>query len=136
MTTQTTASADIDVVRAGFESLARGDLATFTDMFHTDATWNHRNEDRFGGVHRGNDNIVAFITESVQLTAGTLRPVPTAFMANGSGQVAVPTHLTASRPDGRTFDDLQVLLFTVDGGRVRAVEQFIGQPRAATAFWA
>jgi ketosteroid isomerase-like protein len=136
MTTQTTASADIDVVRAGFESLARGDLAAFTDMFHTDATWNHRNEDRFGGIHRGNDNIVAFITESVQLTAGTLRPVPTAFMPDGAGRVAVLTHLTASRPDGRSFDDQQILVFTVDGGRVRTVDQFIGEPRAATTFWA
>jgi ketosteroid isomerase-like protein len=135
MTTQTSATADVDLVRAGFETLARGDLAAFTDLFHADATWNHRNEDRFGGIHAGNDRIAGFITESVQLTAGTLRPLPTAFMPDGAGRVAVLVHLTASRPDGRTFDDQQILLFTLDDGRVRRVEQFVGRPHAATAFW-
>ena len=136
MTTQTMADADIAAVRAGFEAVARGDLAAFADGFHPDATWNHRNDDRFGGIHHGSDGIVAFLAESVQLTAGTLRPVPTAFLADGEGRVAVLTHLTASRPDGRVFDDRQVLVFTIEGGRARAVDQYIGDPAAATAFWA
>jgi ketosteroid isomerase-like protein len=134
--TNQTAQSDVDTIRSGFEALARGDLAAFTDVFHTDATWNHRNEDRLGGIHAGSDGIVAFVTESMQLTAGTLRPMPTAFMADGEGRVAVLVHITASRPDGRTFDDQQVLVFTVDSGRVRTVDQFVGEPHAVTAFWA
>ncbi|HKS98900.1 MAG TPA: nuclear transport factor 2 family protein [Rugosimonospora sp.] len=135
MTTQTTADTDIAAVRAGFEALARGDLAAFTDGFHPDATWNHRNEDRFGGVHHGSDGIVAFVTESMQLTAGTLRPLPTNFLADGQGRVSVLVHITASRPDGRSFDDRQVLVFTLDGERVRSVDQYVGEPRAVSAFW-
>lgn len=138
MTTETTANAatDIDAVRAGFQSLAQGDLAAFTDGFHPDATWNHRNEDRFAGVHRGSDRIVAFVVESMQLSGGTLRPAPTAFMADGQGRVAVLVHLTAGRPDGRHLDDQQILLFTVEDGRVRAVDQFVGAPDVVRAFWA
>ena len=30
------------------------------------------------------------------------------------------------RPDGRSFDNPQVVLFTVDGDRVRTVDQFVG----------
>ena len=137
MNTQTTdTTADIDAVRAGFETLARGDLAAFTDGFHPDATWNHRNEDRFAGIHAGSDKIAEFILESVHLSGGTLRPAPTALMADGSGRVAVLVHLTAARPDGRTLDDQQILLFTVEDGRVRAVDQFVGQPDVVRAFWA
>jgi ketosteroid isomerase-like protein len=135
MTTQTLA-ADIAVVRSGFEAAAAGDLAAFQDKFHADATWNHRNDDRHGGVHRGSDGIVAFLAESAQLTAGTLRPVPLKITADGEGLVMVLTRVTATRPDGRAFDDRQVLVFSLDGDRVRGVDQFVGDPAAAKAFWA
>jgi len=137
MTTDTATSSDISVVRAGFEALGQGDAAGFAERFHADATWNHRNEDRHGGIHRGRDAIMAFIGESAQLTAGTLRAVPMSPpMADGEGRVVVPTRVSATRPDGRSFDDAQVLLFVVDGDRVRSVDQFVGEPAAVAAFWA
>jgi hypothetical protein len=48
----------------------------------------------------------------------------------------VLVRLSASRPDGRTMDGPQVVLVTVEGGRVRAIEQFVGDPAAVAAFWA
>ena len=136
MTTATAADADIAVVRAGFESFARGDLAAFAELFEPEATWNHRNPDRLGGVHRGRDGIVAFIVESGALTAGTLRAVPERYLGDGQGLVAVTTRVSGTRPDGRSFDDAQILLFTLGGERVRSVDQYIGDPPAVTAFWA
>jgi ketosteroid isomerase-like protein len=129
-------ASDADVVRAGFASLAAGDLAGLGDMFHADATWNHRNDDHFGGVHHGRDGILAFIGESGQLTAGTLRAVPSAVMADGAGTVVVLTRVSATRPDGRSFDDAQVLVFAVDAGHVRSVDQYVGDPPVVKAFWA
>jgi hypothetical protein len=105
-------------------------------MFHPDATWNHRNNDRLGGVKEGVDAIVGFLGESMELTAGTLRPVSGIFMPDGAGHVAVVTRISGTRPDGRSFDDTQILMFTLDESRVRAVDQFVGDPTAVTAFWA
>jgi ketosteroid isomerase-like protein len=130
------AATDIEAVRAGFSAVAAGDLAGFAAMFHPDATWNHRNDDRLGGVKQGVDAILGFLAESMELTAGTLRPVPEVFMPDGRGRVAVLTRITATRPDARTFDDTQILLFTLQDGRVNAVDQFVGDPTAVTAFWA
>jgi ketosteroid isomerase-like protein len=134
--TTTTADTDVAVVRAGFQAVANCDLATFRDQFHPDATWNHRNDDRLGGVHRGSDAIVAFLAESMRLTGGTLRPVPLAYLTDGDGRVAVLTGISGTRPDGRSFDDRQILLFTIEHGRARSVDQFVGDPEAVTAFWA
>jgi ketosteroid isomerase-like protein len=136
MSTDTATGADIAVVRAGFEAFARGDIGAFGDMFDADATWNHRNDDRLGGLHQGRDGILAFIAESGQLTAGTLRAAPESFMADGDGHVSVLVRVSGSRPDGRSFDNPQILLFTVAGDRVRSVDQFVGDPGAVTAFWA
>jgi hypothetical protein len=48
----------------------------------------------------------------------------------------VLTRVSATRPDGRSFDDPQILLFTLESGLVQAVDQFVGDPSAGTAFWA
>jgi ketosteroid isomerase-like protein len=133
--TETTRT-DVDVVRAVFGAFATGDLAALSDLLHPDATWHHRNEDRLGGIHRGADPVVAYLTESALLTAGTLNAVPQSVMADGDGHVAVLVRLSAGRPDGRTMDGPQVVLVTVQSGRVRAIEQFIGDPAAVAAFWA
>ena len=135
-TTTTTADAHAAVVRAGFDAFGRGDLAAFAELFEPDATWNHRNPDRLGGIHAGIDAIIAFLVESGRSTAGTLRAVPTAMMADGDGHVCVLTRVSATRPDGRAFDDAQVLVFHVEGERVRGVDQYVGDPPAVTAFWA
>ena len=34
------------------------------------------------------------------------------------------------------MDGPQVVLVTVEGGRVRAIEQFVSDPAAVAAFWA
>jgi ketosteroid isomerase-like protein len=128
--------ADADVVRALFGAFASGDLATLTDLLHPDATWHHHNDDRLGGIHRGSDAVIAYLTESALLTDGTLHAVPQSVLADGAGHVAVPVRLSASRPDGRSVDGPQVVLVTVEDGRVRAIEQFVGEPAAVAAFWA
>ena len=136
MTTETTTATDVAVVRAGFEAFASGDIAGFADMFAPDATWNHRNDDRLGGIHQGSDGIMAFIGESAQLTAGTLRAEPQAMMGDGQGNVAVLVRVSATRPDGRSFVNPQILLFKVAGDHVQSVDQFVGDPSAVKAFWA
>lgn len=135
-TTSTGTSTDVDVVRAVFGAFASGDLAALSDLLHVDATWYHHNDDRLGGIHRGADAVTAYLTESALLTAGTLRAEPQSVMADGEGHVAMLVRLRASRPDGRAVDGPQVVLVTVDGGRVRAIEQFVGDPAAVAAFWA
>jgi ketosteroid isomerase-like protein len=134
--TTVTAADDTAAVRSVFDAFAGRDLAALGTLFHQDATWHHRNHDRLGGRHRGSDGITAYLAEAAQLTSGTLRPVPMSFMADGEGRVCVLVQVTGTRPDGRSVDDPQVALFTVEDGRVRCVEQYVGDPAAVTAFWA
>ena len=63
----------------------------------------------------------------------TRKPVPQTFLPDGQGHVAVLTQITGTRPDGRTLDDTQILLFTLTDGLVASVDQFIGDPAVVTA---
>lgn len=134
--TGTTADQDIGIVRSVFASFERRDLAALSTLFHPDATWHHRNPDRLGGRHRGSDGIAAYLAESAQLTAGTLRPEPQSVLADGAGHVCVLVQISGTRPDGRTFDDQQAVLFAIENGQVRSVDQYVGDPAAVAAFWA
>ncbi len=135
-TTDTTAQADVVAVRAGYDAVAAGDIVAFAACLHPGATWNHRNPDRLGGIKQGIDEIVGFMAASMELTAGTMRAVPHVFMPNGEGHVAVLSRISGERPDGRTFDDTQILYFQLENGKIRSVDQFIGDPPAVTDFWA
>jgi ketosteroid isomerase-like protein len=134
--TGTTALTDTDVVRAVFQAFADADLAALDGLLHADAAWYHRNDDPLGGIHHGSAAMIAYLTQSAQLSVGTLRAVPQSFMADGQGRVCVLVRLTAARPDGRTMDGPQLVLLTLDGGRVRSIDQFVGDPAAVAAFWA
>jgi ketosteroid isomerase-like protein len=136
MTINWATDTDVDVVRAVFEAFAHVDLAALGELLHADATWNHRNDDRLGGVHHGSDGVMAYLAQSAQLTGGTLRAVPQSFMADGAGRVSVLVQVSGTRPDGRSFDNPQIVLFTLDGDRVRSIDQFVGDPPAVAAFWA
>jgi ketosteroid isomerase-like protein len=116
--TTTTASSDVATVRAHFEAFGHGDLAAFAARLDPDATWNHRNDDRLGGIHRGRDGITAFLGESAQLTGSNIHAEPQAIMADGEGRVAVLVRMTGERLDGRTFDVPQILLCAVDSARL------------------
>jgi ketosteroid isomerase-like protein len=135
-TASSTTPTDTDVVRAVFQAFADADPAALGGLLHANSTWHHRNADRLGGIHRGSDAIIAYLAQSAELTTGTLRAVPQSLMADGQGRVCVLVRLTAARPDGRTMDGPQLVLVTLDGGRVRTIDQFVGDPAAVAAFWA
>ena len=104
MTASTTTATvtDVDVVRALFGAFASGDLAALSDLLHADATWHHHNHDRLGGIHRGADAIIAYLTESALLTAGTLhaerpRSWPTARATSPCRCGCAPAAPTAAR---------------------------------------
>jgi hypothetical protein len=71
----------------------------------------------------------------MELTAGTLKPVPENFQPDGPGRLDVLTRFSGQPPDGRTCDDSRFLRFAVSNGLVTSVDQYIDDPAAVTAFW-
>jgi hypothetical protein len=88
--------------------------------------------------------VVAALSVTGDLTRRAVGPRPPApcalfrsrFMGDGEGRVRMLVRVSGSRPDGRAFDTPQVTVFALDGGRVRSVDQFVGDPAAVAAFWA
>lgn len=131
--TTTITAAEATVLR-GFAAFATLDTETLGVVFHPDVVWTHRNDDRFAGAKAGWPAVAAFFGESAELTAGTLRVEPQTTMSRGD-LVTVIARVSATRPDGRSFDDMQMLLFRLEDDRAVAVDQYVGDPAAVRAFW-
>ncbi len=135
-TTQNTSSVqenNVAQIRKGYEAFAAGDMASLTESFHPDAVWNISPAGVITGNYRGRDAIFAFFAQTLQETNGTFRVVPGAFAATGD-QVFVQQRTSGER-NGRSLQSGAVVVFTVDGGRVREVREYIADHPAAEAFW-
>ena len=120
-------------VRKGYEAFAAGDTATLTELFHPDAVWNVPPAGVITGNYRGRDAIFAFFAQTQQEAKGTFRAVPSAFAATGD-QVFVQQQTSGER-NGRSLQSGAVLVFTLDGGLVREVREYIDDYPTAEAFW-
>ena len=127
------AARNIELVRDGYEAFGRGDLETVQRLFAPDAVWRVQRLGLLSGDHEGWPAVAAFFVETMQLTAGTFRVTPIDIMASET-RVAVYARSTASR-DGRSLDDLQIHLFTLEGEVVAEVRQFVGDADATQEFW-
>jgi uncharacterized protein len=121
------------LVRAGYEAFAAGDLAAVEELFHPSAVWHAQRLGVLAGDHEGWPAIAGFFGETMRLSAGTFTVTVEDALSSESGAVAVVVRSRGER-DGAELDDKQVHLFRLDGGRVREVWQFAGA--AADAFWA
>jgi uncharacterized protein len=120
-------------VRKGYEAFGAGDMASLMDLFHPDAVWNVPAAGVITGNYRGRDAIFAFFAQTQQEANGTFRAVPVAFAATGD-QVFVQQQTSGER-NGRSLRSEAVLVFKLDGGRVREVREYFADPHAAEAFW-
>lgn len=134
MTSTQAELANIDLVRKGFAAFAASDVATLTDLFDADAVWHGEPTGVLSGDYRGRDAIFAMFAQVGQETSGTFRSVPTA-MAASDDKVFVQSQVSGDR-NGRTLNAGEVLVFTLDAGRVREVRLYQADAGQTAAFWA
>lgn len=85
------------------------------------------------GNYRGRDQILAWFGQLQQETDGTFRPTPTAFAAT-EDRVFVQTVATGARK-GKSLKSDQVLVISIAGGEIVAVEEYFHDYAGYVAFW-
>ena len=134
MTLTNQAARNVELVRAGYEAFARGDLEAVQRTFSPDVVWHAQRLGQLGGDHRGWPAVQQFFGRTMELTQGTFRVQPLEFLANDTS-VAVVVRSTATR-GGRQLDDRQVHLFHLNGDQADEIWQFVGDGQVVSEFWA
>jgi hypothetical protein len=105
---------DAQVVMAGFQAFAEGDVEGMRSLFADDAVWHAPGRNRFSGDFRGPDEILGLFADLS--AAGTIDNRPHGLLADDD-HVVVLAEATFQR-DGESLDANSVFVFHVDDGKV------------------
>ena len=126
--------ANTAVVREIFDAFARKEGFALRGLFAEDAVWSVPGRGIMAGTYRGRDEIFRFLTRLPKETEGTYRSELVDVLASDS-RVAALYRARGTRR-GRILELDQVLLFTLEGGRVTRVLALPSDPDAFEEFWA
>ena len=122
------------IVRRIFDAFARKEGLALRGLFAEDAVWTVPGRGVMAGVYRGRESIFRFLAQLPKETDGTYGSELLDVLT--SGERAAALYRARGTRHGRTLELDQVLLFTIEGGRVREVLALPSDPEAFEAFWA
>ena len=123
------------VVGHFFETLSSGDLEAVRLLFHTDAVWQVQNEGIPGaGVHRGRDNIIAFLAPIRGLFKPGDPKITVTSVASKGGLVIAEARGHGTLADGRTYDNRYAWALEVKDGLIVALREYMDSLYIARLF--
>ena len=122
-----------ELVRRGYAAFSAGDMATLNELFAEDAVWHVPGSNTLSGAKQGRDAIIAFFGELMTRTAGTV--TVTLQDVIGGPNHTVGLHHNHAKRNGKVNDQDAVLVFTIQDGRVTAVQEFHENTTRSDEFW-
>jgi ketosteroid isomerase-like protein len=133
MTTARVVQDNAALVRRGYDAFAAGDMATLQALYHVDAAFYTVPQKTGDGSHLGRDAIFAFFGTIFNESKGTFKAKPMTIAAVDD-RVFVLQEISGER-NGYSLQDMGVMVFTIDGGLVQEMREFITPASHIKAFW-
>jgi ketosteroid isomerase-like protein len=133
MTTAQVAQDNTALVKRGFEAFAAGDMATLQGLYHVDAAFYTVPQQTGDGAHLGRDAIFAFFERLLNESKGTFKVRPITIAA-ADDRVFVLQEVSGQR-NGYSLQEQTIMVFTIAGGLVREMREFITPASHTKAFW-
>lgn len=107
----------IQRVRQAMAALNQGDVEGAAKVVHPDFSYTIRGRGSVSGVYQDWDAMAGVLRRILDLTDGTLTATPEVVLADNEN-VLMYMKVTASRPDGRTYDSHQAYRYRLKDGLV------------------
>jgi uncharacterized protein len=119
------------LVRAFYEAGNRGDMEQCLTLLAEDVTWTNIGSMKYSGVYRGKATVITKLLQPVfgQLKAGIASTVDN--MIGEGDFVAVQLRGKAETRDGRPYNNTYCHVFTIRGGEIVAVTEYLDTQLAA-----
>ena len=127
----------IHTIRRSYEAMVAGDVATLMALFGDDCVWCEAGapDVPHAGVHKGPVEIMSMLGSLSVLTEGSGKFVLEDLFSDGAGHVVAVHRATARRPDGRTIDAREAMIFRVEDGLIRSVRNCYDDLSKGVEFW-
>ena len=115
---------NLDLVRKGYAAFSAGDADTLSELMSPDIVHIVPGSSPLSGAHKGFPNVLAMYGQLGELSAGTMKVDLQDVVSDGGNRVIAIHRATATRPDGRSMDMQEALLFTISDGKVVEIQDF------------
>jgi ketosteroid isomerase-like protein len=124
-----------DVIDRFFAAYAARDLEALGAVLAADATWTFPGNHRLSGTYIGLAAIVAFFDAMSAVMGAADSTVERLALGAGEGHLIECQSIRANRPDGPNLDTRLAVLWTLDGGVIRAGQHLAADQAALDAFF-
>ena len=130
-----TAQEAIELIRRGYRAFATADMATLTQLFDADSTWETPGKSPVAGLKKGRDNVLGQFGAYGAGTEGTFKAELIYVTADNDGHV-VAVHRNTGMRKGRTLDTMCCVAFVVKNGKAMSGREHFLDMYNWDAFWA
>jgi uncharacterized protein len=124
---------NVQVVKAFFAALGRGDKQALSALSAEDIEWIIPGEDwPLAGTHRGHAGMAALLQKASEMM-DTSFPEPPEYVAQGNRVMVIGFARGSIKATNRTFEDDWVFAITVRNGKVTSIREYIDTQALARA---
>ena len=133
MTTAQVVQDNAALVKRGYDAFASRDMATLQGLYRADAAFYTVPQRTGDGTYVGRDAIFAFFVTLFTESKGTFKAKPVTIAATDA-RVFVLQDVSGER-NGYSLQDMSVMVFTIEGGLVREMREFVTPASHIKDFW-
>ncbi len=131
---QSTAEKNADLVRRGYAAFNAADMATLTEIFHKDSSWNTPGSSPIAGDKKGRDAVFAQFGKYGGETNGTFKANLKEACVSENGRVVGIHHNSAVR-NGKKLDTDCCIVFDFKDGQIYSGKEYFFDLRNWEDFW-
>ena len=128
------ATENLELVRAGYAAFSAGDMDTLAGLFKPDIVHSVPGTSQIAGDHKGTADVLAMYGNLFALSEGTMSVELEDVLSDGGNQV-ISIHTAKATRNGETRTSRDCLLFTVEDGKIAAIQDFFADLDGENQFW-
>jgi ketosteroid isomerase-like protein len=125
---------NLDIVRKGYAAFSSGDVETLAGLFGDDPVHSVPGSSPIAGDHKGVQDILQMYGRLGELSAGSMKVELESVMSDGGNQV-VAVHTSTAEREGRSLQQREALLFTIEDGKISSIQDFFPDIEEQDRFW-
>jgi ketosteroid isomerase-like protein len=128
------ATENLELVRRGYAAFTAGDMDALQGLFKPDIVHSVPGESAVAGDHKGTQEVLGMYGNLFALSDGTMSIELEDVLSDGGNQV-VSIHTAKATRNGETRTSRDCLLFTIEGDKIAAIQDFFADIDGESKFW-
>ncbi len=128
-------SNECKVVSKFLTAVQTGDMATVGALLHPEVQWNQPGASDISGKKHSAQEVFKMVGAMFEISGNTLKLAEIKWIGDNGTSVAALLHWTATKASGETIDVENIDVYTLEEGRIVAVNVYSSDIETENKFW-